>query len=250
MKRLTLLLSPLLAVMLSGCATTPPEKAYLGEIRPAEQLAVFSTLNSGPKMSLHSIDGTIYTQKFNGQRANLFSFIVQVLPGRHTFEISFWGTGDKSGVKTVTFTSEAGKQYELDTDKMQVIRIDGENKTAVDTKAADIAYYKEPETPSAAVLMKGTTVLKSLILYRIDGKAGHGARNGNARFNDGMDDGPFSVKLTPGKHTIDFAATAGGWANAGDNQRMEINVEAGKTYTFDITADANGGPVVKLVEKK
>jgi hypothetical protein len=230
-----------------------PDKAYEGPDRPTEELAVFSTLKSGVRMTLHKVDGVIFVPEVYTRSV---VFEVYILPGTHTFEISLWGKGDAAVIKTVTFTAGAGQFYSLD-GKTFTVRL-GKGKAApeVETQVADIPYYVEPGDgaegagTACAILEKGGNPKETFILFRIDGRGGHGAMNGNARFNRGFDDGAFTVTVTPGTHVLEYTATVKGWDYATGPKASSITVEAGKTYELRAVKAADGSVVVAALEKK
>jgi hypothetical protein len=216
-------------------------------MRSPEELAVFSTLKAGIRMSLHKIDGVLF-QPMNYARSVVFE--IYILPGTHTFELSLWGKGKDAVIKTVTFTAEAGKFYSFNGKTFTVNLGKGKDAVPVEATVADIPYYEEPgpEEPRA-ILEKTGSPKVSFILFRIDGLAGHSAMNGDARFNMGFDDGAFTVAVTPGVHTIEYTATVKGWAYATGPKSSTITVEAGKTYALQ-AVETDTGVVVVAGEKK
>lgn len=229
-------------------AATPPDKGYEGMIKPSDQLAVFSTLKAGARMSLHKIDGVVYQPQIY---ARSVVFEIYILPGTHTFELSLWGKGKDAVIKTVTFAAEAGKFYSLDGKTFTVSLGKGKDAVPVETTVADIPYYAEPGADeSRAILEKTGSPKVTFILFRIDGLGGHSAMNGDARFNIGFDDGDFTVAVAPGLHTIEYTATVKGWAYATGPKSSTITVEAGKTYALQAAETESGSVVVVAVEKK
>lgn len=237
----------LLVAASAASAAVLPDKGYPGPERPLEELAVFSALKSGARMTLHKIDGVVFKPEIY---ARSVVFEVYVLPGVHTFELSLWGKGEEAVVKELTFTAEAGKFYALDGKSFAVRDGKGKGAAPVESRVEDVPYYAEPGAgEERAVLEKAVSVKASFILFRIDGLAGHPARNGNARFNVGLDDGAFTVAVRPGERVIEYNATVKGWDYATGPKASTITVEAGKTYLLQAVRGDDGSAVVVAVEK-
>jgi hypothetical protein len=228
-------------------AAIMPDKGYPGPERPMEELAVFSALKAGTRMTLHKIDGVVFKPE---TYARSVVFEVYVLPGAHTFELSLWGKGEEAVIKKVSFTAEAGQFYALDGKTFAVRQGKGKSATPVETVVEDVPYYAEPGMDEdRAILEKSGSVKVTFILFRIDGLAGHGAMNGNARFNNGFDDGPFTVAVRPGEHTLEYTATIKGWDYATGPTSSKITVEAGKTYLLQAVKGDDGNAIIVAIEK-
>jgi hypothetical protein len=234
MRKITLSLS----LILLGLTTFPlvcfaqneTVRAYEGSARPDNELVTlrFKGNKMAVRLWVFKVDGKLapsdgFYNTFNCTPTG--NIDLNLLPGEHVLEIQC----TTNNPQTITFTGEAGKEYQFEISKDQVTLVEEGKPVSVTTH--DIPFYAEvPESEPNAVLIEdkdyGVT-----FLYRIDGLPGEILAKGwvaHHMFNNSMK-GNYVVRLAPGEHTLDYSGSM-------DNvQRLTsgtFTFEAGKKYTL------------------
>ena len=210
-------------------AQNEPVHAYDGNQKPENELVAlrFKGNKMAVKLWVFKVDGKLapsdgFYSTFNSTPTG--NIHLMLLPGKHELEIQHM----TNNPQVITFTGEAGKEYNFEINKDQVVIT--ENDKACPSENREIPFFKEvAESEPHAVLMEekdnGTTML-----YRIDGMAGSVIARGwlaHHQFNNFMK-GDFKVRLTPGSHTLDYY---GSFEGNTELVSKTFNFEAGKTYT-------------------
>jgi len=223
----------------TGCSSVPaPRKVYDGADRPKEQLSRFYMVGKGSfKAVLYKVDGKTCSDLDGLKQTYLgfwHGFNLMLLPGHHDFE--FVIIKDEYA-ETVSFVMEAGSDYEFVKEKEDylVFKKTADGNKVVDVKRNRLSFYKEPDksAPHGVVIQDEETFKESgFAIYRIDGMPGTATEFlDNSNLFVGL--GYYELRLTPGKHIIEFT---GGLTGKGDKYYLfkvcskQIIIEAGKKY--------------------
>lgn len=223
-----------------GCKSIPDaRKAYDGPDKSKEQLAYFYMKNhmtlSSPDALLFKVDGKTgsdVSQYWRCYSEKGLGFNVAVLPGMRSFEFII----DNNHVENVSFMLQSASDYEfLNSGKdLSVFKKTPEGDKAVDIKRVIIAPYKEPEksAPHGTLVQNNETMKEGTFhIYRVDGLPGtvsFGHWWGTIVYDN------FELRLTPGKHIIDYQYFIEGQQTA-RFLTMEINVKSGKKYRMRVS---------------
>ncbi len=237
--------------ILFGC-TSLPLKAYKGDVKPAGSTALFSHDDAWGNNVLYKVDGetagpellreNLYFGTYNNKNGG---FILSLLPGRHNLEIVLLNS---KRVVNIEFSINAGDHYVLNrkSEKLWITRNVEKDAPEIEAVIKDIPFYKEPsESEPHARLVQESGTKSSISIFRIDGMPGKNRITYNFGITDPVNPrvvfGSFDVRLSPGKHVIDYVTVTGRSGSPVINT-MPIVVEAGKKYKFET------GPEVKLVQ--
>lgn len=257
--RTLLFITAFLVYFISCSGERMLHKTYTGQDLAAGEAAVFNwegTWYMG--LGLYKVDGHPYTGGFEGgtwecmyNDKNHGGFNVAVRPGERVFE--FFAV-DSSPVKVfqIKFNLLSGKTYTLkgDSKKYAVICDGAEVKITVEP----IPVYYEP----AVKERHGTLSLKlpedtpRVALFRIDERVGVVMYKFHPKWvsiNDLTADHDiiYEVRLTPGRHTIEYVVFGGANAFYGYNhmgssvKTLNFFVKEGRTYSYRVIEDPAKG---------
>ena len=235
----------------AGCASSPRAiQGYAGEAKTADEVMTISYDGSGSfKFIIFKVDGKVTSDPYSygctynspGGKINL-----QLLPGQHEIEFNYVPV---KKLQTVTFTGEAGKEYEFITEKESFKVVEKEGKTARDVEFSlkDVPYFKEAaeSEPHALLVETGSGLTKGdgvTVLFRIDGFPGPNLPIGgipNYMINKPFSQ-DYSVRLAPGEHTLEFYGRYGKFFHMVP-QTQKYNFEAGRKYTISYNVKKEKG---------
>ncbi len=211
-------------------AQNEPVHAYDGGQRPENELVAlrFKGNKMAVKLWVFKVDGKLapsdgFYSTFNSTPTG--NIHLMLLPGKHELEIQHM----TNNPQIITFTGEAGKEYNFEINKDQVTITENDKACPIETR--EIPLYEEAaESEPHAVLIEDKNN-GATMLYRIDGMAGNVVAKGwvaHHLFNNFMK-GDYKVRLTPGSHTLDYY---GSFEGNTELVSKAFNFEAGKTYTI------------------
>lgn len=151
------------------------------------------------------------------------------LPAKeHLLEISCM---DEKRLFTVNVNLEPKMKY-LIKYKKQILTLTDENGTETVLETNDAEHYKEPEEGSPyCTLFTTKKIMKkegSFSLFRIDNKCGEFKKR-IVDFRNTLHFDPYSIKLTPGEHTLKFTISYDGMSSQ-SIMTMTHNFEENKNY--------------------